>query len=198
MLHALERRARSERRWGSIVPVGRRRRSSACSSLAALLAPVIFPGGPNQQNLLNTLQPPSWSYPFGTDNLGTRHLRALDLRRADRPDRRPDHDLRAARPRRPARPARRLPRRLARDGRHARGRRRRRVPVHRARDRRDRDRRPGAARRLHRDHGRRMGAVRAAHARRGADSQGAAVRARRDEPRLLASSGSSSGTSCRT
>jgi peptide/nickel transport system permease protein len=31
---------------------------------------VIFPGGPNQQDLLNTLQPPSWSYPFGTDNLG--------------------------------------------------------------------------------------------------------------------------------
>ena len=31
---------------------------------------MIFPGGPNQQDLLNTLQPPSWSHPFGTDNLG--------------------------------------------------------------------------------------------------------------------------------
>ena len=38
--------------------------------LAALLAPVIFPEGPNQQDLLNTLHPPSWQYPFGTDNLG--------------------------------------------------------------------------------------------------------------------------------
>ena len=69
MLHALERRARSERRWGAIVlwvGVG----IVGLLVLAALLAPVIFPGGPNQQNLLNTLQPPSWSYPFGTDNLG--------------------------------------------------------------------------------------------------------------------------------
>ena len=31
---------------------------------------MIFPGGPNQQDLLNTLQPPSWEHPFGTDNLG--------------------------------------------------------------------------------------------------------------------------------
>ena len=31
---------------------------------------MLFPGGPNNQDLLNTLQPPSWEYPFGTDNLG--------------------------------------------------------------------------------------------------------------------------------
>jgi peptide/nickel transport system permease protein len=69
MLRTLEKRARSERRWGTatlwvgIAIVG-------LMALAALLAPVIFPGGPNNQDLLNTLQPPSWEHPFGTDNLG--------------------------------------------------------------------------------------------------------------------------------
>ena len=69
MLHALEKRARSERRWGTatlwvgVAIVG-------LMALAALLAPVIFPGGPNNQDLLETLQPPSWEHPFGTDNLG--------------------------------------------------------------------------------------------------------------------------------
>ena len=69
MLRALEKRARSERRWGmaslwiGVAMVG-------ILTLAALLAPVIFPGGPNQQDLLDTLQPPSWRHPFGTDNLG--------------------------------------------------------------------------------------------------------------------------------
>ncbi len=69
LLQALERRARSERRWGAVVlwvGVG----IVGLLVLAALLAPVIFPGGPNKQDLLNTLHPPSWQYPFGTDNLG--------------------------------------------------------------------------------------------------------------------------------
>jgi peptide/nickel transport system permease protein len=69
MLRALEKRARSERRWGllslwiGLLMIG-------VLTLAALFAPLIFPDGPNQQDLLNTLQPPSWSHPFGTDNLG--------------------------------------------------------------------------------------------------------------------------------
>lgn len=69
MLRALERRAQSERRWGMLsLWIGAGIIGVLC--LAALLAPVIFPGGPNQQDLLNTLHPPSWSHPFGTDNLG--------------------------------------------------------------------------------------------------------------------------------
>jgi peptide/nickel transport system permease protein len=36
---------------------------------AALLAPVLFPGGYDQQSG-NSLQPPSWANPFGTDELG--------------------------------------------------------------------------------------------------------------------------------
>ena len=58
-----------ERRWGQLASwigvaiVG-------LLTLAALFAPPDLPGGPNQQDLLNTLQPPSWRHPFGTDNLG--------------------------------------------------------------------------------------------------------------------------------
>src|SRR5690242_1658596 len=69
MLRSLEKRARSERRWATlslwigVAIVG-------ILALAAVLAPVLFPGGPNNQDLLNTLQPPSWQHPFGTDNLG--------------------------------------------------------------------------------------------------------------------------------
>ncbi len=69
MLRALEKRAQSEQRWGMIslwIGVG----MVGILTLAALLAPVIFPGGPDEQDLLNTLQPPSWQHPFGTDNLG--------------------------------------------------------------------------------------------------------------------------------
>jgi peptide/nickel transport system permease protein len=69
LLQVLERRSRAERRWGAAVlwvGVG----IVGLLTLAALLAPVLFPQGPNHQDLLNTLQPPSWSYPFGTDNLG--------------------------------------------------------------------------------------------------------------------------------
>jgi peptide/nickel transport system permease protein len=69
LLQLLERRARAERRWGTAVlwtGVG----IVGLIALGALLAPVLFPAGPNHQDLLNTLQPPSWNYPFGTDNLG--------------------------------------------------------------------------------------------------------------------------------
>ena len=69
LLRTLERRARSERRWGQIslwtglVIIG-------LIGLAALTAPLILPAGPDHQDLLDTLQPPSLAHPFGTDNLG--------------------------------------------------------------------------------------------------------------------------------
>jgi peptide/nickel transport system permease protein len=69
MLRALERRARSERRWGALslwIGTG----IIGLIGLAAVLAPVLLPAGPDHQDLLNTLHPPSWSHPFGTDNLG--------------------------------------------------------------------------------------------------------------------------------
>ena len=185
LLQALERRARSERRWGAVVlwvGVG----IVGVLVLAALLAPVIFPGGPNQQDLLNTLHPPSWQYPFGTDNLGRDiFVRSIYAARIDlmvglittyvplalgvflgllagyRGGWLETVVMRA-------------------------GRRGRRLPLHRAGDRRDRDRGSGPARRLHRDHRCRLGALCTPHPRGGADPQGAAVRARRDEPRLLA------------
>jgi peptide/nickel transport system permease protein len=69
LLRTLDRRARIERRWGALslwtgVAI------ISVLGLAAILAPVLLPAGPDQQDLLNTLQPPSWSHPFGTDNLG--------------------------------------------------------------------------------------------------------------------------------
>ncbi len=38
--------------------------------LAAILAPLISPADPYQQNLGNALKPPSWANPFGTDQFG--------------------------------------------------------------------------------------------------------------------------------
>lgn len=38
--------------------------------VVAVLAPLLSPYGPLDQNLLNAKQPPSWSHPFGTDNFG--------------------------------------------------------------------------------------------------------------------------------
>ena len=49
-----------------------------CGIFADLLAPYGF----NQINPVNRLKPPSWAFPFGTDNLGPRHALALPLRRA--------------------------------------------------------------------------------------------------------------------
>ncbi len=69
LLRTLDRRARSERRWGLIslwTGIG----IIGVIGLAAITAPVVLPAGPDHQNLLDTLQSPSWSHPFGTDNLG--------------------------------------------------------------------------------------------------------------------------------
>jgi len=69
MLRLIEKRARSERRWGALslwIGVG----IFGAIALAAVLAPVILPAGPDHQDLLATLQSPSWHHIFGTDNLG--------------------------------------------------------------------------------------------------------------------------------
>jgi peptide/nickel transport system permease protein len=69
LLQGLERRARSERRWAAAslwVGVG----IIAVFVFCAIFAPLITPSGPNAQDLLSTLQPPSWSHLLGTDNLG--------------------------------------------------------------------------------------------------------------------------------
>jgi peptide/nickel transport system permease protein len=51
--------------------------------LASIFADALTPYGPLEQNLRNTLQPPSWAHPFGTDNFGrdifTRVLHAAKL-----------------------------------------------------------------------------------------------------------------------
>ena len=53
--------------------------------LASLFASVISPYDPLQQDLRNTLQPPGWAHPFGTDNFGrdilsrVLHAAQLDL-----------------------------------------------------------------------------------------------------------------------
>jgi peptide/nickel transport system permease protein len=38
--------------------------------LAALLAPLVAPYGPNDQDLISALSAPTWSHPFGTDQFG--------------------------------------------------------------------------------------------------------------------------------
>jgi peptide/nickel transport system permease protein len=38
--------------------------------LVALLAPLIAPYGPDDQDLVSALSPPTWSHPFGTDQFG--------------------------------------------------------------------------------------------------------------------------------
>jgi peptide/nickel transport system permease protein len=39
-------------------------------ALAAIFAPLVAPYAPNEQNLANAFQPPSWGHLMGTDNLG--------------------------------------------------------------------------------------------------------------------------------
>jgi len=40
------------------------------TALAALLGPAIYPYDPIKPDYINTLAPPSWAHPFGTDDLG--------------------------------------------------------------------------------------------------------------------------------
>ena len=147
--------------------------------LLALLAPLVTWHDPIQQNLESTLQGPSWSHPFGTDELG-RDVWAQLVYGART-------DLRIALL------AVLFPfaigttvgllagyfGRLRRHGRQLAGQHRRRLPLlrpdHRARLRA----RPGNAEHLHRDHHRRLGLVRADRARRGARRQAPGIRARR-------------------
>ena len=171
---------------GHAQPLGRPRDRRPDRARGAARAGDLPGAGPNHQDLLNTLQPPSWPTRSAPTTSGATSSRGRSTPPGSTCMVGADHDVRAARARRAARSRRRLPRRVARDRRHARRRRRRRVPVHRARDRGDRDRRARAARRLHRHHRRRLGALRAPDARRGARAEGPAVRARGDEPRLLA------------
>ena len=65
----LRRRARADRRWASWTlwtGVG----ILGVVALAAIFAPLIAPYAPNQQNLADAFQSPSWSHLMGTDNLG--------------------------------------------------------------------------------------------------------------------------------
>jgi peptide/nickel transport system permease protein len=65
----LRRQALSDRRWTNWtlwVGVG----ILAVVALAAIFAPLVAPYPPNEQNLANAFQAPSWSHLMGTDNLG--------------------------------------------------------------------------------------------------------------------------------
>src|SRR5262249_39213780 len=65
----LQRRARGGRRWSHVTlwtGVG----IVAIVAVAAIFAPWIAPYPPNEQNLLASFEPPSWSHLMGTDNLG--------------------------------------------------------------------------------------------------------------------------------
>ena len=45
--------------------------------LSSAFAPLVTPYGPRQQDLFNTLAPPSWTHPLGTDALGRDQLTRL-------------------------------------------------------------------------------------------------------------------------
>lgn len=65
----LRRRARADHRWASWtlwIGVG----ILGVVAIAAIFAPLIAPDAPNQQNLADAFQAPSWSHLMGTDNLG--------------------------------------------------------------------------------------------------------------------------------
>ena len=65
----LRRRARADQRWASWTlwfGVG----ILVVVALAAIFAPLVAPYPPNEQNLANAFQSPSWSHLMGTDNLG--------------------------------------------------------------------------------------------------------------------------------
>jgi peptide/nickel transport system permease protein len=68
-LERLTKTAAAQRRWttltiglGALIVVG--------IPLAALVAPLVGHGSPNQQDLGHVLESPSWQHPFGTDSVG--------------------------------------------------------------------------------------------------------------------------------
>jgi peptide/nickel transport system permease protein len=65
----LHRQASSERRW-SAVTLWLGVAIIAVISAACFASPWLGLGDPNAPDLFNTLQPPSWQRPFGTDDLG--------------------------------------------------------------------------------------------------------------------------------
>jgi peptide/nickel transport system permease protein len=68
-VNALRRRAASERRWASVtlwLGIG----IVAFITFVCFAAPLLGFHNPNNQDLLNALQPPSADHPFGTDTLG--------------------------------------------------------------------------------------------------------------------------------
>jgi len=83
MLRALEKRARAERRWAAlslwigVAIVG-------LLTLAALLAPVLFPGGPNDQDMLNTLQPRAGRTRSAPTTSAATCFRAVSMARSSR------------------------------------------------------------------------------------------------------------------
>jgi peptide/nickel transport system permease protein len=65
----LRRQARADRRWASwTLWIGAG--ILGIVALAAIFAPLIAPYAPNQQNLADAFQSPSWGHLMGTDNLG--------------------------------------------------------------------------------------------------------------------------------
>jgi peptide/nickel transport system permease protein len=65
----LRRQARADRRWASwTLWIGAG--ILGVVALAAIFAPLIAPYAPNQQNLADAFQSPSWGHLMGTDNLG--------------------------------------------------------------------------------------------------------------------------------
>ena len=65
----LRRRARSERRWSALTLWGGVT-IVALIAFVSFAAPLLGFHNPNQQHLLDALQPPSRAHPFGTDELG--------------------------------------------------------------------------------------------------------------------------------
>ncbi len=65
----LEGRATTERRW-SAVTLWSGAFIVGVITVLSFAAPFLNLGDPNATDLFNTLQPPSWQYPFGTDDLG--------------------------------------------------------------------------------------------------------------------------------
>jgi peptide/nickel transport system permease protein len=67
--NTLRRRSRQERRWTSAT-LGVGIAIVGIAALAAVFAPLLAPYQPNAQDLLSSLEGPSWRHLFGTDELG--------------------------------------------------------------------------------------------------------------------------------